>query len=145
MNARLTLEQLHEESEKDLSLKEDELVLESIRSPGLFSKYNKMLSLENIVLKKYEFEFKKAERHSWEYYSGKSDPDVYKERPFGHKILKGNIDKYLDSDPELEKIKAKLILQIEKVSAIERIMREINNRQWHIRNITESLKFNAGI
>lgn len=132
-------------SKKDLELKQDQLIEESIRTPSLFSKYNKILSIENIILKKLEFEFRKAQKDSWEYYSGKASPDVYKEKPFGHKVLKSQIEKYMDSDPELEKVAAKLTLQQEKVAAIERVMKEINNRQWHIRNAQDMLKFQAGI
>ena len=142
---RLSLEQIHEEATQDLMLDKDELTVESVRTPALFSKYNKMLSVEKLMLKNFLFEQKKVEKEMWEYYSGKADPEVYKERPFGHKIMKANLDKYLDSDNTLEKIRAKVFLQEEKVSAIERIMKAINDRQWIIRNAIENQKFLAGL
>ena len=40
-------------------------------------------------------------REKWEYYTGKARPEVYVEKPFDFKVLKSDIDKYLDSDEEL--------------------------------------------
>jgi hypothetical protein len=142
---RLSLEQIHTEAEKDLALDKDELTLESVRTPGIFSKYNKMLSVEKVALKHLYFQLKKVEKEQWEYYSGKADPEIYQEHPFGHKIRPGNIDKYLNSDDKLDQMRAKVFLQEEKVAAIERIMKAINDRQWIIRNAIENQKFLAGL
>ena len=47
-------------------------------------------------------------RKKWEYYSGKSDPEVYRDNPFDHKILKQDLPIYLESDEELIKAKQKV-------------------------------------
>ena len=46
-------------------------------------------------------------RKKWEYYGGKSDPEVYRDNPFDHKILKQDIPLYLESDEELLHAKQK--------------------------------------
>jgi len=143
-NIRLSLDQMHEQADKDLKLDKSQLLIESIKTPTLFSKWSKMLSVERLILYKIISELEAKELDTFEYYRGKSDPEVYKERPFGHKVLKCDMDKYIKADPEISKLKQRLALQKEKVDTIERTLKAINDRQWIIRNANESNRFEAG-
>lgn len=141
----MTLEQIHSESAKDLEIDETNLTIESIKTPRLFSKYQKMLSVERVMLKRFKHQFCVKAKESWEYYSGKSDPEVYKMKPFAYKVLRTEVDRYLDSDPELDSVRQKVDVQEEKVETLEKILKAINDRQWIIRNAIENNKFQAGL
>jgi hypothetical protein len=144
-NIRLSLDEIHEQSEKDLRLEKDQLVVESLKTPTLFSKYSKMLSVERLILKKLNIELETKEKETWEYYKGKAEPEIYKEKPFGHKVMKADMDRYIKIDPEIVKLKVKIALVEEKVDTIIRILKEVSNRQWIIRNANETNKFEAGL
>jgi hypothetical protein len=142
---RLTLEQIHEEAKTDLYINPDNLILESIKAPILFSKYSKMYSIEETILENLELSLSSKIKKAVEYYTGKADPEVYKEKPLGKKILNSNLDIYVDSDEEVQETKKRIIAQKAKVKALDRILKHINDRQWSIRNSIESKKFDAGL
>ena len=47
-------------------------------------------------------------RDKCKYYTGKTPAEVYAEKPFDLKILRTDIDKYLESDTELQRSKQKV-------------------------------------
>ena len=95
-------------------------------------------------LKKVRDERKSLYRDKWEYYTGKSPPEVYQEKPFDLKILRTDVPIYLDADPELQEIGQKEEYIKMMVEYTERILKEINNRNWTIRNTIEWKKFLHG-
>ena len=78
----MDLEQLQKEAEKDLKIDKEQLDIESLKTPELYGKYLKIFTRWNLLSKQADAEYKKLLRHKWEYYSGKSDPKVYQEKPF---------------------------------------------------------------
>ena len=64
--------------------------------------------------------------------------------PFNLKILKQDLDKYLDGDSDLILVKQKITYQEEKVSYLESVLKSINNRNWEIKNAIEWRKFLNG-
>ena len=83
----MDLEKLQELADSDLKINDTELDLESLKTPQLHNKYLKLLSKFNLLLKKADSDYAILHRNKWEYYMGKSDPIVYKEKPFDLKIL----------------------------------------------------------
>ena len=70
----------------DLAMDEDLLDHESIKIPQLHSKYLNWLSDVRLFKIKKEQEYKRLLREKFEYYTGKSDAEVYKQKPFDLKI-----------------------------------------------------------
>ena len=140
----MNIEELYNEIEKDLKIDDTELDLESIRTPQLHNKYLKMYTKHSLQLKKLQDDFKVMYRLKWEYYTGKASPAVYAEKPFGLKILKADIGIYLDADGELQQLGQKVAYSKEITNYLEKILREINNRNWAIRNTIEWKKFIHG-
>jgi hypothetical protein len=64
---------------------------------------------------------------------------------FDHRILRQDMDVYLDSDADLIKIQTKIDMQKQKVDYLDSILKGINNRQWVIRNAIEWRKFMSGV
>lgn len=141
----MSIEELISQSEQDLTINKDDLAHESVRTPSIFHKYNRILYQEKLRLKKFEAEFKTVFLNRWEFYRGKADEEDYKKEKFFKKVLNSDADKYLDGDAILIDAKQKYDFQEEKVDTISRIMKQITDRQWQIRNALEFLKWTTGI
>jgi hypothetical protein len=128
----------------DLKIDDTELDIESIKTPQIHNKYLKFYTQFCLQLKKVRDERKSLYRDKWEYYTGKSPPEVYQEKPFDLKILRTDVPIYLDADPELQEIGQKEEYIKMMVEYTERILKEINNRNWTIRNTIEWKKFLHG-
>jgi len=140
----MDLNELQNDVDRDLKIDDTELDLESIRTPQLHNKYLKLYTKYSLQLKKAQDDYKILYRSKWEYYTGKADPDVYRERPFDLKILKADVAIYLDSDKEIQELGQKEAYIQAVVTYLEKILREINNRNWTIRNTIEWKKFIHG-
>mgnify|MGYP003111362683 CR=1 FL=1 len=134
--------------EKDISIDDTQLDIESLKTPQLHNKYLNMLHDERFELKKMKFDHAKLIRLKWEYYTGKMPEETLREldwEPFQLKVLKQDMDKYLESDDDLILIQHKLTYQQEKVSYLESIVKTISQRNWEIRNAIEWRKFINGV
>ncbi len=140
----MTLEELQELADKDLKINDTELDLESIKTPAIHNKYLKFLTKYKLMLSRSETDYRVMKREKWEYYTGKADPSVYAERPFSFKLLKTDVDKYLDSDMELQKLKQKVDYIQTTVDFLDRTLRQISNRTFTIKNAVDWRKFTSG-
>jgi|TARA_B100001094_G_scaffold323183_1_gene373599 hypothetical protein len=140
----MTLEELQAEADKDLVIDDTELDTESLKTPILHNKYLQYYNKFNLLLKKSQWEERTLNREKWEYYTGKSDPSVYKEKPFDLKVLKADVHIYINSDDDLQKIQAKVVYQEAIVNYLEQILRIINNRSFTIKNAIEWRRFTSG-
>ena len=140
----MTLEELQEQVDKDLKINESELDLESLKTPQLHNKYLKHYNNFKLLLTRAESDYKILKRVKWEYYTGKASPEVYKQKPFNLKIMKSDIDKYLESDEDLIKSKQKIEYLETVVNYLDRTLKIIGGRDWQIRNSIEWRKFTSG-
>lgn len=129
---------------EDSKLDPDNLHNESIKIPSLHSKYYNIYN--NIVLlkKMEENKYKILKKEKWLYYTGKADPEVYKTNPFDHKVLKPDIDKYMDADEEIMRIISKIDYYQTMLSFLDSILKTILNRTYQIKNAIEFMRFTAG-
>lgn len=140
----LTFEEIQNEVEKDLKIDDTELDLESIRTPQIHNKYLKLFSNYSLQYYKLKGDYKVLYREKWEYYTGKSSPEVYKEKPFDLKILKTDVGIYLDSDSDLQKLSQRIEYIKQIINYLEKVLRDINNRNWAIKNSIDFKKFLHG-
>jgi hypothetical protein len=140
----MTLEELQESANRDLKIDDTDLGTESINIPILHNKYLQHYNKFSLLLKKAEYEQKVLKRQKWEYYTGKSDPSVYKEKPFDLKILKTDVHIYMDSDEDLQRADQKTAYLNQVVKYLEQVLRSINNRTFLIKNAIEWKKFTSG-
>ena len=140
----MDLEQLQEQADKDLKINDTELDLESLKTPQLHNQFLKHLTKFKLMLSRAEGEYNTLKREKWEYYTGKAPAEVYAEKPFDLKILKTDIDKYLDSDIELQKAKQKVDYLNTTVDFLDRTIRQISNRTFTIKNAIDWRKFTSG-
>ena len=140
----MTLEELQQAIDKDLQINDTELDLESLKTPQLHNTYLKHLTKFKLMLSRSESEYNILKRNKWEYYTGKSDASVYAEKPFDLKILRTDIDKYLEADDELQKAKQKIDYLSTTVDFLDRTVRQISNRTFTIKNAIDWRKFTSG-
>ena len=94
----MDLETLQEQVDKDLKINDTELDLESLKTPQLHNKYMKHYTKFKLMLTRAETDYSQVKRQKWEYYTGKADASVYAEKPFDLKVLRTDVDKYIESD-----------------------------------------------
>ena len=128
----MTLEELQQSVNKDFKLDDTELDTESVNIPLLHNKYLIHYNKFSLLLKKSEYEHKTMIRDKWEYYTGKADPSVYREKPFDIKVLKADVHIYMDSDPDLQKADQKVAYLNQIVKYLEQVLRSVNNRTFLI-------------
>ena len=141
----VTLDSIQEMWEKDAEIDRDNLHEESLNVPSLHAKYFELYNTIFLLRKKAEQQRKNIRHERYEYFSGKADPQVYVENPFGKKIRdKDTMTKYLDADDKLKQISLKIDYYETLLNYCESILKQISNRTYQIKNAIEWQKFIAG-
>ena len=140
----MTLDELQAQAEKDLKIDDTELDLESLKTPQLHSQYLKTYSTYALMLKKAEGDYSKLHIKKWLFFTGKAEPEEYKEKNFDLKVLRQDVDKFIDSDDEIIKLKKKIEYLKQICHYCESTLKQINNRTFQIKNAIEWKKFTMG-
>ena len=142
----ITLDKLQEMWEKDSKIDPDNLHTESLNIPALHAKYFDLYNTLFLMRKKAEQQRKNIRHERYEYFSGKSDPEVYAENPFPKKIRdKDTMTKYLDADEKLSTSNLKIDYYDTMLTYIESILKVIQNRTYQIKNAIEFMRFQSGL
>ena len=140
------LKRIKEAWAKDSKIDIDNLHEESLKIPSLHAKYYEMYSNIMVLKKKADQERKNLKHERYEYYSGKSDPDVYKQDPFPKKVRdKDTMQKYLDADENLSKLVLKVEYYDIMLQYLESILKMISNRTYQIKNSVDFMRFQSGL
>ena len=140
----MNLDEIQTLWEEDSKIDEDELHTESTKVPSLHAKYYRILNSILLLKKIEENKFKQLKKEKWQYYTGKADPEVYIEKPFDHKVLRQDVDKYMDADEDLIKITSKIDYYQIMLTYLDSILKTINNRTYQIKNSIEWQQFIRG-
>ena len=111
-------------------------------------KYGQLLTIrldENMELKRLQILFSDKEQEKRLYYSGKADPQVYKEKPLDVRILKTEIQKYLDADKELQELALLIGIQQEKIDLITDSLKGVLQKTYHIKAALDYQKMQNGV
>ena len=84
-------------------------------------------------------------REKWEYYGGKSDAKVYATKPFDLKVLKTDLNIYIESDEDIIKIEHKISYLETVVKYLDGVLKSINSRGWDIKNAISWRQFESGM
>ena len=146
----IDLETILTEWKEDSQIAKHQLDETSRVTPALHAKYLEYLALTKMRLKNAEFKQKTLLKDKWLYYNGKMDEDMLKEKgwnpdPFnGLKILKGEMEHYYDSDPEIQESEAKIQYLKTIIDTLEEIVSNLNWRHQTIGNMIRWRQFEAG-
>ena len=142
----VTLEDLQEMWVKDSKIDRDNLHEESLNIPSLHAKYFELYNTIFRLRKKAEQQRKNIRHERYEYFSGKSDPEVYQENPFPKKIRdKDTMQKYLDADEKLSSTSLKIDYYDTMLVYLESILKVVQNRTYQIKNAIEYMRFQSGL
>lgn len=140
----ITLDDIQHEWTIDSKIDPELLDEESIKIPQLHSKYLKYLSDVKLLKIKKEMEYKVLLREKFEYYTGKADEEVYKEKPFDLKILKQDLSLYMESDTDIQALLARINYYEEIMFFLDKVLHCLNNRGFQIKNSIDWQKFMQG-
>lgn len=146
----IDLKTIHEMWSKDCEISQTKLDEASRTTPMLHSKYLELLTTYKLTLKRAEFEQKKLLKDKWLYYNGKMDQERVEELgwqpdPFdGLKILKGEMDYYYDSDPEIQDSEGKIQYYKTVIDTLEEIINTLRWRHQTIGNMIKWKQFESG-
>ena len=132
---------------RDCPIDETELSQESVKIPQLHNKYLILYSNEKLRLKTQRFEHSKLVKLKKEYYGGKMSQEELEAidwEPFQHKLLKADVEQYVDADDNVIESKKILALQEEKVDYLEAIVKGLSTRGYLIKNAIDWKRFTEG-
>ena len=78
------------------------------------------------------------------FYTGKADAEVYKENPFDLKVLKNDLNTFMEADADIQTQQLKIAYFETVINYLEGVLKQINNRTYHIKNALEHRRFEAG-
>ena len=131
--------------EKDSQLDDVLLDKSSLKIPQLHQKYLTLHNEFTLLKKKKEQQLKQLHHEKYLYYSGKSDPEVYQENPFHHKILKSDIPKWIEVDEEILKVDAQLDYYGIVIFTLDDILRQVHQMSYSIANAIKWRMFVGGV
>jgi c-di-GMP-related signal transduction protein len=140
-----------------LSMWENDCKIDSMKlddtsrdTPNLHAKYLRYLTEVKLQLKRAELKQKSLLKDKWLYYNGKMSQEELEEKgwdpdPFnGLKVMKGEMDHYYDSDPEIQK--SEELIEYWKTTR-DTLIDIIDNIKWRhqtIRNMIAWRQFESG-
>ena len=131
----------------DCEIDETELSQESVKIPQLHNKYLIIFHDERLRLRTMRFDHSKLLKVKREYFSGRMDAtelEAYDWEPFQYKLLKADVQEYIDADDDIIEGKKKLSLQEEKVEYLESVVKSLTNSGYLIKNAIDWKRFTEG-
>lgn len=148
MKPPVNIDLLMEEWVKDATYDETEPQKAMANIPKLHAKYLRIMTHHNLLVKKLLSEYNSRRKIKWEYYSGDlnnpEDLKIYGLEPMLKKVLRADLQHYLDSDNELNSILLKKVMHEEIVEFCKQVLKELNNRTWQLKSYMDWEKFIGG-
>lgn len=141
----INLDEIQDMWRRDSKLDPDNLHLESLKIPGLHSKYYDLYNQLKLLRVKAEAEFAEVKLERHRYYTGKAPQEVYVAEPFPYKVRdKESLKQYLDADSKIQEKHLKIKYYEIMLSFLEEVIKTISNRTYQIKNAIEWQRFIAG-
>lgn len=144
----MTLETLKSEIQKDSLIDSTELAKEALRTPTIHAKYLAIHADLKVSYQKLQNAFAIMRLRKWKIYSGKASKEElieWAEEPFELDVLKTALDKFMDADPTLLKIKTDISDAEVKVKMVEDFLKVLSNRNYAIKSAIDWNKLINGI
>jgi len=146
----MNLKELHATWEEDCKIDKMRLDETSLNTPILHAKYLKLLAEAKLSFKRVDNDHKLLLKDKWLWYNGKLSQEEIAAKgwnpdPFdGLKVLKGEMEHYYDSDPEIQASQDRLTYYRTVIETLSEIISSLNWRHQNIKNIIEWRKFESG-
>lgn len=143
----MDIDELEKMWAEDAKIDETNLISESAKIPSLHSKYYKLYFRASMNVHKSKAKLKELEKDKIEYYNGSMSPEDLKEKgwkPNPLKILRNDMDRYIQADKEIINLCLKIDYENGIAKFLEDVIRQINNRNFVLKNMIDFLKFKNG-
>ena len=140
----MNLDELQAQAEKDLKIDDTELDIESLNTPIIHAKYLKHYSTYSLMLTKAQSEYNQQYKKKWVFYTGKADPEEYKETNFELKVLRQDVGTFIEADEEIIKQTQKVSYLKTVCNYLENTLKQVNNRGFQIKNAIDWKRFTEG-
>ena len=146
----MNLKELHVTWEEDCKIDKMRLDETSLNTPILHAKYLKLLAEAKLSFKRVDNDHNLLMKDKWLWYNGKLSQEEIAAKgwnpdPFdGLKVLKGEMEHYYSSDPEIQASQDRLTYYRTVIETLSEIISSLNWRHQNIKNIIEWRKFESG-
>lgn len=142
----MQLREIQQMWDEDSEIPSTNLVNQSLGIPRLHAKYYRVYMQESMQLAMLKDEVKilKFKKHCFLTEGPGGDFPKEWELPPRGRILKAEVDRYIETDPEVIELTQRLQLQIEKTKFVESIIASLTQRGFAIKNAIDVMKFEAG-
>lgn len=132
-------------ADDEVFIDEFDLDSEALRTPKLLTRWLGLLGDHSLKMKSFISLQKRFQLERWKYYLGTQTDKYYSEYGIMHtKILKTDVNTYLDADEYIIAVKRIVDTQEQIVIFIERTIKEISARTFHIKSAIDWRRFQSG-
>ena len=140
----MTLSEIQELIHLSSKIDASNLDADALNIAPLYSKWISIMAIESRELRKLQIIHDKMTLQRSNYYMGKASDEEYQAEPLQHKVLKQDLQTWLNADDKYNETKSKLNDQVIKLTMIETFMKELSQRSFNIKNAIEYQKFKQG-
>ena len=141
----MNLETIQSMWSKDAQIDQDNLHDEAAKIPSLHAKYFDLYNNIKLLRERSITVDNKIRLERWNYYSGKSDPEVYQAEPFPYKVReKDALKRYMDADEKVQQSTLKIKYYDVMLAYLEDIIKQVGNRSYQLKNIIDWHNFRSG-
>tara|TARA_Y100000994_G_scaffold141588_1_gene115962 strand:+ start:192 stop:617 length:426 start_codon:yes stop_codon:yes gene_type:complete len=141
----MNLETIQSMWSKDAQIDQDNLHDEAAKIPSLHAKYFDLYNNIKLLRERSITVDNKIRLERWNYYSGKSDPEVYQAEPFPYKVReKDALKRYMDADEKVQQSTLKIKYYDVMLTYLEDIIKQVGNRSYQLKNIIDWHNFRSG-
>lgn len=142
------IEQISEMWAKDGAVDPTNLTSNIAEISSLHNKYYKMFANLVVLVKEKNAELKRLKLLKTEYYNGTMPHEDLVENgwePNPLKILRTDIDKYIEADKDVIKLTLRVASLQAAADFLESIIRQINNRGYNLKTLADYQRFREGL
>ena len=109
-------------------------------------RYMEFYNTFSLMKKDRESEMRSLFKEKWIYYKGKAPATVYKEAPFDLKLTTTDeIKMFINADEDVRKLQLKIDYIEQVVFFLDGVLRQIQSRNYQIKNAIEWERFQSGM
>ena len=142
----MNLETLQDLWKTDSVIDPDKYGEESVKIPQLHIRYMEFYNTFSLMKKDRESEMRGLWKQKWIYYKGKAPATIYKEAPFDFKLTtKEEINMFIEADEDVRKLHLKIDYIEQVIFFLDGVLRQIQSRNYQIKNAIEWERFQSGM
>lgn len=137
--------EIKELAKDEVVINEHDLDGESLRTPRLHSRWLSMMGDEAVKMKQVQNLMKKLTLERSRFFLGTQTDKYYAEHGQPHvRVPKTDLPLYLDADDQICVLREIMEIQSQVVDFLEKTVREISSRTYHLRAAIDWRKFESG-